>query len=231
MISNSDFTFQWTEVFNPSTHGSTYGTPILDGNTLKFGENSQVPNAVPMNFASLSFGSVVNSDGVDGKLILTITATGDNFLNNNLILYEQGGWFFGPNGTSFTSSSVSLAGASISVDGGSPMPLSMTFYDPAPDTTGNKIFRKTIDSDAGTWQGCFIADLKDFPQAQRVDLIFDNVLFTASEPGTSAFIDKKRLWIGVNDSFDPPPRVPEPASLWMLGIAAALGFGWRRWKR
>jgi hypothetical protein len=238
----SDFTYQWTEVFNPSTHGSTYGTPILEGNTLKFGENSSDPNAIPLNFASLSSGAVANSDAVDGKLVLTITAKAGKSLEH-LNVYEQGGWSFGMNGTSLTSSKVSFYGATLAITGINgatpsttlfPAPLKMNFYDPSPGAYTNKIFRKTIADDAGSWQGYLTTDVGALlsnpnDQVTQVSLIFNNALFTANEAVTSAYIDKKRIWIGANGSFTPPPKVPEPASLLMLGIAAVIGLGARRW--
>jgi hypothetical protein len=243
MITNagSDFTYQWTEVFHPATHGSTYGTPILDGDTLKYGEISSEPNATPMDFASLSTGAA--SDLVDGTLRLVITAKEGRSIDD-LIVYEQGGWSFGPNGSSLTSSEVNFYGATITITGINgaapfpallPTPVQMDFYDPAPSALTTKIFRKTVDPNAGNWQGYLMTNLKALlnnpnQKITQISLTFDNALSTASETGTSAYIDKKRLWIGANDSFT-PPGVPEPASWALLAIAAACVLGLRRYSR
>jgi hypothetical protein len=212
---------------------SIFGDSTIYGDTLLFS---------PTAFSSSCSGAAgVNM--ADGLLRVWITSpTGIE----NVSVQEGGAWFFFGPGTAATQAYVGAHAAELvitQVDGlpvvGDPLiivPGTMDFS-PSSSAVGSRTFNATEPVDPAGWQGTMLFDdlgatLAGTPyQGELVTgamLVFDDILATASEVGTVAYIDKK--WISITTS-PQPDSVPEPGTLVLLAAASALGLIYRLRKR
>ena len=192
-----------------------FGGSTQYGDTLLFG---------PTAFSSTSTGPAgVNM--TDGLLrVLISSAAGID----NVAVNEGGAYFFfGPDATKATQAYVGAHAAELFITGVNGVPVSAgpligipgtMEFSPASSDVGSATYYATEPVDTSGWQGTMLFDnlsaaLADSPYAggQVTDamLVFDNILATASETGTTAYIDKK--WVSITTT--PLDAIPEPGTL------------------
>jgi hypothetical protein len=196
-----------------------YGDPVAYGETLMFN-----PTAYYSRCSGL--GGV---DMVDGLLRVWIECE----QGIDTVTVEEGGaWFFFGHGSDATQAYVGALAANLVIteidDVAAAGPLTMIAgtmdFLPAGAGVGSRTFTATEPWDASGWRGTMVfedvsAALVGTPhEGGRVTgamLVFDDVLATASEAGTIAFIDRE--WVMIT-------AAPEPGALALLAAAATVGL-------
>jgi hypothetical protein len=210
------------------TNGSAaiYGDPSVVGNTLLFS---------PTAYYSRCSGAA-GVDMVDGLLRVWIESP-DSI--ETVRVEEGGAWFFFGHGSEATQAYVGALAANLvitEVNGTtllSPLkmiPGTMDFV-PAGEDVGSRTFTAAEPVDIKGWRGtmtfqnisnALAGTAYEGGRVTGAMLVFDNVLATASEAGTIAYIDKK--WVSITTS-------PEPDGAALLAGAAVLGLFGIVWKR
>jgi hypothetical protein len=207
-----------------------YGNATVYGDTLLFNPTAYFSKCSGVN----------GVDMVDGQMRVWITCTEGI---EDVSVEEGGAWFFFGSATDATRAYVGAFGAELfvtEVDGVAPTgPLSMIpgtmDFTPSSSDVGSRTFKATEPVNTAGWRGTMRFDhvagaLAGTPYQGRLVtgamLVFDDILATASEAGTLAFIDKK--WVSITTSPDP---VPEPDSLVFLATVPALALAYRLGKR
>jgi hypothetical protein len=211
--------------FPPCTLGDNC---TISGNSLHFS---------PQQFLAESNNFVPPIDTTDGQLTFRLESKPDKTVQN--IHFSESGLFevsgFLASNTDDTSVRVTVFGNAtvLEIDGDSnivplPIPINLSFVftpqSPAGPSIATNEWRFLSEGDnAGFWTGTLLLDISQeladagyqFDQgATRVDVNIDNRFRAKSEPGGTAYIDKKLfLIVTVN--------VPEPASC-LLAIAGLM---------
>jgi hypothetical protein len=169
-----------------------FGAPTASGNALRFG---------PLTFSATAAGDG-GFDQTAAQLQTTVTATGSKTIDK-IGIDEFGDVDLSGVGTAATASFVSMSGAVTVTEttGGPIAPVSIPFIGTfAP----SDLYGLPGDQGQTLWHGSVLVDVAAVvPDATKTVLSFDNDLTAASEPGTTALIQKKVVVILVVE--------PEPA--------------------
>jgi len=199
-----------------------FGAPTIVGDSLGFG--------LPL-FSSTSENGT--SDETSGTLVILIEALPGNYIQR-IYLDESGDFsiFPFPVGTAATFASIHTPVDLniLEIDGSAPsnpvtVAANLVFssdgeWNLADDGTSSGPWSGLLDLDVSA----AITDSGYSGHATKVYFEMENILDTGSEPGTSATIAKK-VFGGVSVTTS---KVPEPATLMLLAIAAALLLARRR---
>jgi len=198
-----------------------FGAPTIVGDSLGFG--------LPLFSSSSTSGT---SDTTSGTLAILIEALPGYYIER-IYLDESGDFTIFPVGTAATFASIYT-----------PVDLDILEIDGAAPTSPVTVAANLVFPSDGEWNladdGMFfgeswsgsldldvsaaVADSGNSGHATKVYFEMENVLNTGSEPGTSALITKK-VFGGVSVTTS---AIPEPATLTLLAIAAALLLARRR---
>ncbi|MCE5269420.1 MAG: PEP-CTERM sorting domain-containing protein [Planctomycetaceae bacterium] len=218
----------------------TSGASPIFGDSVQYGDTLLFS---PTAFSSSSSGA----NGVnmtDGLLRVWITSAGDI---SDVVVNEGGAcFFFGGRPTDLTKAYVGANAAQLfitSVNGapvtGPLISIAGTMqYTPSSADVGSRTFYATDPVSTSGWQGTMVfqdpgAALARTPYAggsvTGVMLVFDNILATASEAGTLAYIDKK--WVSITADPTPASPTPEPGTLTLLATVSLVGLVFATRKR
>ena len=189
--------------------GATYGEPSNADDELIFWPG----------FTAVSSGG--DSDLTDVRLKMEVQAHEGHGINT-ISISETGAYMFFGTGTAATNARALIPLATLSileVDGNLISAIDVNAgwsgvsYQLPGDTFGGWSGGLTIDVAGGLVGTAYAGGL-----VTRVGFAFNNALYTQSEIGTTAFIDKKKVSIGVDTV------VPEPGTMALLGVGALLGL-------
>ncbi len=214
-----------TLIFSKITESSlTDPVPLFGPPTLDSAEALRFESG--MNFSSFSTGAG-GVDITDGKLYVQIDAVPGGFFDV-VTVNEIGRYVIaGAGATSATQVSVNCLGLSLAITGidgvsvdGPVATGTMDFHLGVTDWSGT-----ATTNGSGTWTGgakfllapLLIGTPWEGHHVTEATLVFDNLLTSQSEAGSSAFIETEAKWI-----------TPEPGTLVLLSIAALGLFMWRR---
>jgi len=208
-----------------------FGAPNFNNHVL--GTNSLVFNQIgdSINPVKLPFNSSASNGTLgftDGLLSTTIMATNAQQPITSLSLSEFGGY-------SLIGGTAAGTKAGISIDTVQAMVREINGVPVAPFVLpktvsypeGNQFTATALPQLNQTWHANVSFDLSQAVGATKIDLVLDNTLFTMSEQGSIAYIDKKAFEISTT------VMVPEPGTI-ILGLIGGLGMvmiGRKTWKK
>lgn len=197
-----------TVIFSNIVEESTTDTGPLYGQPLYFGNNQLF---FPTNFVSTATDGA--SDSTNGDLSMTISAA-DGFAIQTIVISEYGNYNLTGDGTLATQASITSSYTVDNLNGTIGFSPGGTFSLPS-DTGGS--FSGAVSLD---FSGLGITEL---------DFLLINDLFTTSEVGTTATIQKNLLQDQVMVEIYTSP-IPIPGAVWLLGSGLLAVAGFRRRK-
>lgn len=212
---------EYQEVTEDSGTDATplFGAPEVVVNRLDFD---------PTAFASSANGAG-DSDFTDGQLNFMIDALpGAGILSFDIT--ESGSYSFGGLGTAATRADFGvLAEVTIlEVDGVAVTPIDVVASNSASlNAVDNPGFAAPWSLGLRVELGPALSGMTFTEGVTLAEVVINNTLFTSSEAGTGAFIDKKDFFITPSGDLDPDNVVPEPAAA-LLATLALAGFAARR---
>ncbi|HBS28474.1 MAG TPA: hypothetical protein DEB06_03260 [Phycisphaerales bacterium] len=191
-----------TNAPGPNPAAALFGAPIRVGNSLLF---------FPTQYSSESTNG--GADTTSSTLSMFIFAKPGQFLKS-FTIRERGDWTLTGIGTAATQANINGALFITDIGGGGGFWQDVMTVNPPMPQTGSPSF--------GIWESAVTIDLTGLG-VTSVQLQFNNNLQTSSEPGTTAFIQKK-----VINGPSVQIEIPAPAGVSVLALMGLAGARRRR---